>query len=80
MVWESHFSASKPIELEVLHPYEPEGEVDIIHGEPYHVVPPGNNSIAISHLRNLVDVPIEIKGTGISSGTLEFVGGALVFH
>lgn len=74
------FTASKPIEVEVLHPYEPKGEVDTMHGEPYHAVLPGNKSIAISHLRDLVDVPIEINGTGISTGTLEFVGSALVFH
>jgi hypothetical protein len=74
------FTASKPIEAEVLHPYEPKGEIDTMHGEPYHAVLPGNKSIAISQLRNLVDVPIEINGTGISSGTPEFVGSALVFH
>ena len=74
------FTASKPIEVEVLHPYEPKGEIDTIHGEPYHALLPGNKSIAISHLRDLVDVPIEINGTGISSGTLGFVGSALVFH
>jgi hypothetical protein len=74
------FTASKPIEVEVLHPYEPKGEVGTMHGEPYHAVLPGNKSIAISHLRDLVDVPIEINGTDISSGTLEFVGSALVFH
>jgi hypothetical protein len=74
------FTASKPIEVEVLHPYEPKGEVGTMHGEPYNAVLPGNKSIAISHLRDLVDVPIEINGTGISSGTLEFVGSALVFH
>ena len=74
------FTASKPIEVEVMHPYEPKEEVDTVHGEPYHAILPGNKSIAITHLRNLVDVPIEINGTGISSGTLEFVGSALVFH
>jgi len=74
------FTASKPIEVEVLHPYEPKDEVGTMHGEPYHALLPGNKSIAISHLRDLVDVPIEINGTGISSGTLEFVGSALVFH
>lgn len=74
------FTASKPIEVEVLHPYEPKEEVDTVHGEPYHAILPGNKSIAITHLRNLVDVPIEINGTGISSGTLEFVGSALVLH
>ena len=61
-------------------PYETKGEIDTIHGEPYHTVQPGNKNIAISQLRNLVDVPIEINGTGISSGTIEFVGSALVFH
>src|ERR671918_382262 len=68
------------VEVEVLHPYEPKEEVDTVHGEPYHAILPGNKSIAITQLRNLVDVPIEINGTGISSGTLEFVGSALVFH
>lgn len=28
----------------------------------------------------LVDIPIEINGTGMSSGTFEFTGSALVFH
>ena len=28
------FTASKPIEVEVLHPYEPKGEVGTLHGEP----------------------------------------------
>ncbi len=60
--------------------YAPEGEPDLLHGEPYHAVLPGNNSIAITHLRDIVDVPIEINGTGISSGSFDFVGNALVFH
>jgi hypothetical protein len=70
------FTADKPIEVEVLYVYEPKGEVDTMHGEPFHAVLPGNKSIAISYLRNLVDVPIEINDTGISSGTVEFVGSA----
>jgi hypothetical protein len=74
------FTASKPIEVEVLHTYAPSKKPDSIHGEPYYAVLPGNNSIAITHLRHLVDVPIEINGTGISSGTLDFAGNALVFH
>ena len=32
------FTADKPIEVEVLHPYEPKDEVDTMHGEPYHAV------------------------------------------
>lgn len=74
------FTASKPIEVEVLHTYAPQEKPDDLHGEPYYAVLPGNKSIAITHLRHLVDVPIELNGTGISSGTLEFAGNALVFH
>ncbi len=74
------FTASKPIEAEVLHTYAPEEKPDSIHGEPYHAVLPGNNSIAITQLRDIVDVPIEINGTGISSGSFNFVGNALAFH
>jgi hypothetical protein len=74
------FTASKPIEAEILHMYSLQQPIDESHGEPYHAVLPGNRSIAISHLRDIVDVPIEINGTGISSGSFEFAGSALVFH
>jgi hypothetical protein len=74
------FTASKPIEAEVLHTYATEENLDTAHGEPYNAVLPGNKSIAITHLRDIIDVPIEINGTGISSGSFPFVGNALVFH
>ena len=74
------FTASKPIEAEILHMYKPQQPIDEKHGEPYHAILPGNRSIAISHLRDIIDVPIEIDGTGISSGSFEFEGSALVFH
>jgi hypothetical protein len=74
------FTASKPIEAEILHMYNPQQPIDKKHGEPYHAILPGNRSIAISHLRDIIDVPIEINGTGISSGSFEFEGSALVFH
>jgi hypothetical protein len=74
------FTASKPIEAEILHIYNPQQPIDEKHGEPYHAILPGNRGVAISHLRDLVDVPIEINGTGISSGAFEFEGSALVFH
>jgi hypothetical protein len=74
------FTASKPIEAEILHTYAPEQKPDSSHGEPYHAVLPGNKSIAITHMRDIIDVPIEINGTGISSGSFDFVGNALVFH
>jgi hypothetical protein len=81
-VWSGRatFTASKPIEVEVLHMYNPNSKIDQIHGEPYHATLPGNKTITISHLRDVVDVPIEINGTGMSSGTFEFIGNALVFH
>ena len=74
------FTASKPIEAEILHMYNPQESIDGKHGEPYNAVLPGNRSIAISHLRDIIDVPIEINGTGISSGSFEFAGSGLVFH
>jgi hypothetical protein len=74
------FTASKPIEAEILHTYAPEENPDSLHGEPYHAVLPGNKSIAITHMRDIIDIPIEINGTGISSGSFNFVGNALVFH
>jgi len=82
MIWSGivTFTASKPIEAEILHSYSPEQKIDSIHGEPYNAVLPGNKSIAITHLRDIIDVPIEINGTGISSGSFNFVGNALVFH
>ena len=74
------FTASKPIEAEILHIYNPQQPIDEKHGEPYHAILPGNRGVAISHLRDIVDVPIEINGTAISSGSFEFEGSALVFH
>jgi hypothetical protein len=31
-------------------------------------------------LKDIIDVPIEINGTGLSTGSLEFDGSGLVFH
>ncbi|CAN5243147.1 hypothetical protein BH18THE2_BH18THE2_36970 [soil metagenome] len=64
-VWSGRatFTASKPIEVEVLHMYDPRENIDQVHGEPYHAVLPGNKTIAISHFQELVDIPIEINGT-----------------
>jgi hypothetical protein len=69
-----------PIEAEILHMYNPQQPIDEKHGEPYHAILPGNRSIAISHLRDIIDVPYKINGTGISSGSFEFKGSAHVFH
>lgn len=74
------FTASKPIEVEIIHDYKPHQPIDKKHGEPYSFIAPGNRSIAITTLKDIVDIPIEINGTGLSSGTLEFAGSGLVFH
>jgi hypothetical protein len=74
------FTASKPIEAEIIHDYKPKQPIDEKHGEPYNFIAPGNRSIAITTLKDIIDVPIEINGTGLSSGTFGFEGSALVFH
>jgi hypothetical protein len=74
------FTASKPIEVEIIHDYKPQQPIDQKHGEPYNFIAPGNRSIAITTLKDIVDVPIEINGTGLSSGSFEFAGSGLVFH
>jgi hypothetical protein len=74
------FTASKPIEVEIIHDYKPQQPIDEEHGEPYNFIAPGNRSIAVTTLKDIIDVPIEINGTGLSSGTFEFDGSGLVFH
>ena len=74
------FTASKPIEVEIIHDYIPQQPIDEKHGEPYNFIAPGNRSIAITTLKDIVDVPIEFNGTGLSSGSFEFAGSGLVFH
>ena len=74
------FTASKPIEAEIIHDYKPQQTIDEEHGEPYNFIAPGNRSIAVTTLKDIVDVPIEINGTGLSSGSFEFNGSGLLFH
>jgi hypothetical protein len=73
------FTASKPIEVEIIHDYKPQQPIDEEHGEPYNFIA-GNRSIAVTTLKDIVDIPIEINGTGLSSGSFEFAGSGLVFH
>lgn len=72
------FTASKPIEVEILHNYNPK-DISNLHDEPYNAVI-GDKRIAISQLRNIVELPLTINNSQISSGTFDFVGSALVFH
>ena len=49
------------------------------HCVPYQTPLPGNKSISIAHLGDMVDVPVEFNCTGMNSGSIDFVGYALVF-
>ena len=46
------FTASKPIEAEIIHDYKPRQPIDEEHGEPYNFAP-GNRSIAVTTLKDI---------------------------
>ncbi len=76
------FTASKPIEVEILHVYAPSPKPDSRHGEPYHTASPENKTVSITHLeKTVVDtLPLGVNGTAISSGSFNFAGSSLLFH
>ncbi len=74
------FTASKPIEIEVLHTYKPESTIDAEHGEPYHATLANNMTVAISTMTIFTDTPVKVTDTSISTGSFQFTGSALVFH
>jgi len=74
------FTASKPIEIEVLHSYNPQSAIDVEHGEPYQATLPNNRTVAISTMTMFTDTPVKVTDTPISTGSLQFTGSALVFH
>ena len=73
------FAASKPIEVEVLHVYNPAQAPDKEHGEPPTAVINGTE-ITYSHLTGLVDNTKVLDDVPTAAGTFEFTGSALVFH
>ena len=73
------FAASKPIEVEVLHVYNPAQVPDKEHGKPPTAVINGTK-ITYSHLTGLVDNTIVLSDVPTAAGTFEFTGSALVFH
>ena len=73
------FAASKPIEVEVLHVYNPAQAPDKEHGEPPTAVINGTK-ITYSHLTGLVDNTKVLDDVPTAAGTFEFTGSALVFH
>jgi hypothetical protein len=66
------WTASKPVEVVVLHMYNPSVAADTAHSQPL-IAPFGKGSVAIS----LVKTP---SGTPVASGSIPFAGNALAFH
>ena len=75
------FTASKPIEIEVEHKYNPKVIPDARHGAPYNGIWIDNTTrIALSTMTTFSNTPVIITNTPISTGSLVFAGSALVFH
>lgn len=74
------FTASKPIEIEVLHKYNPAVTPDAQHGEPYNGKWIDGSNIAISTMTMFSNTPVSVTNTPISTGSFVFTGSALVFH
>ena len=66
------WTASKPVEVVVLHGYNSSVTADAVHGQPL-TAPFGNGAVAIS----LIKTP---SGTPVASGAMPFAGNALAFH
>ena len=66
------WTASKPVEVVVLHGYNSSVTADAAHGQPL-TAPFGNGAVAIS----LIKTP---SGTPVASGAMPFAGNALAFH
>ncbi|MDQ3888690.1 MAG: hypothetical protein M3251_05400 [Thermoproteota archaeon] len=73
------FTASKPIEVEVIHIYRPDQPPDEAHGQPPTAVINGT-TISYSHLTGIVDNNIITGDVPTASGTFDFTGSGLVFH
>ena len=66
------FTASKPIEMEVLHHYKPTSTIDSEHGDPYHATISQNRTIAVSIMTMFSDTPVKVTDTPVSTGSLIF--------
>lgn len=75
------FTASKPIEIEVLHKYNPKVLPDTKHGEPYHAKwIDGITPIALSTMTMFSNTPVSVTNSPISTGSFVFTGSVLLFH
>jgi hypothetical protein len=75
------FTASKPIEVDIVHKYNPQILPDTKHGAPYNAKWIDNTTrIAISTMTMFSNTPVIVTNSPISTGSLTFAGSALVFH
>jgi hypothetical protein len=74
------FTASKPIEIEVFHKYNPSVTPDTAHGQPYNAKWIDGNRYALSTMTMFSNTPVSVTNTPISTGSLVFTGSALLFH
>ena len=75
------FTASKPIEVEVEHKYNPKVIPDVKHGAPLNARWIDNTTrIALSTMTIFSNTPVTVTNTPISTGSFTFAGSALVFH
>jgi hypothetical protein len=66
------WTASKPVEVVVLHGYNSSVTADAAHGQPL-TAPFGKGAVAISLVKTA-------SGTPVASGSMPFVGNAVAFH
>jgi hypothetical protein len=74
------FTASKPIEIEVLHRYNLTTIPDAKHGQPYNAKWIDGSPIALSTMTMFTNTPVSVTNTPISTGSFAFSGSALIFH
>lgn len=74
------FTASKPIEIEVVHKYLPKEKLDINHGEPSNAKWFDGTPIALSTMTMFSNTPVTITDKPYSAGSFNFAGSALLFH
>src|SRR5919199_1577165 len=74
------FTASKPIEIEVLHRYNLSTIPDAKHGQPYNAKWIDGSPIALSTMTMFSNTPVSVTNTPISTGSFVFSGSALIFH
>jgi hypothetical protein len=74
------FTASKPIEIEVLHRYNLTRIPDAKHGQPYNGKWIDGSPIALSTMTMFTNTPVSVTNTPISTGSFVFSGSALIFH